>query len=362
MKNRIDYYKVFIVSAILLTLIGFFMVNSASRVWALYKYGDEFYFTKKQLLFIVVGFLAMIAFSKIKIEFLRKHTKKILIIVFVLLILVAIPGIGVERNGSRSWFGIGSFAIQPAEIFKIAIILFIADKLDENYIKTKKFTKIILPILLPALIGFGLIMLQPDFGTGIVTLASVILMTLISRNKLNNYLKLGVVGLLGLGGLILSAPYRLERITAYLDPFSDPLGSGFQSIQSLFAIGPGGLLGLGIDGSIQKHFYLPEPQTDFIFAIICEELGFIGAFLIIFLFIVLFYSLFQIALDSNSDYQAFVIFGFGSVIAVQTIINLGVVVGLLPVTGITLPFISYGGSSLVVLLSMVGIIYAFKNQ
>ena len=362
MKYKIDYYKLFITTAIILTLIGLFMINSASQVWAEFKYGDKFYFSKRQLLFIVLGFILMFVLTKIKIEKLRKHTNKILILIFVLLILVIIPGVGVERNGSRSWFGIGSFAIQPAELFKVAIVLYVADKLELNYLKTKSFIKGVIPILIPGLVGFGLIMLQPDFGSGMVIVLSIILMTLISRNKFSNYLKLSLVGILGLGALILSAPYRLSRITAYIDPFSDPLGSGFQTIQSLFAIGPGGLLGLGIDGSLQKHFYLPEPQTDFIFAIVCEEFGFIGAIILILLFMLLFYSGFNIVLNSNSEYQSFVVFGFLSVIGVQTLINLGVVVGLLPVTGITLPFISYGGSSLLVLLSMVGIIYAFKYE
>lgn len=362
MKYKTDWYKVFVFASIMLTLIGFFMVNSASHVWAEYKYGDKYYFSKRQILFLTVGFILMFLSSKIKIEKLRKLTPKIMIGMFVLLILVIIPGIGVERNGSRSWFGIGSFAIQPAELFKIAIVLFVADKLDLNYLKTKSFKLCVLPILLPALLGFLLIMLQPDFGSGVVIVLSVILMTLISKNRFSNYIKLSVIGVLALGVLIISAPYRLSRITAYLDPFSDPLGSGFQTIQSLFAIGPGGLLGVGIDSSLQKHFYLPEPQTDFIFAIVCEEYGFIGALILIFMFCLFFYSGYKIIVNSKTNYQCFITFGFLSSIGVQTLINLGVVVGLLPVTGITLPFISYGGSSLIVALTMVGIIYAFKKE
>lgn len=362
MKYKIDYYKIFLVSSIILSLIGLFMVTSSSRVWALFKYGDEYYFFKRQLLFLVLGIILLFSLSKIKSSFLRLHAKKILIFVFILLILVIIPGVGVERNGSRSWFGIGSFAIQPAEIFKISIVLFVADKLDQNYIKTKDFKRCVVPILLPAILGFLLIMFQPDFGSGVVILLSIILLTMISRNYFSNYLKLATIGILGLAGLIISAPYRLERIVSFIDPFTDPLGSGFQIIQSLFAIGPGGLIGLGIDNSIQKHFFLPEPQTDFIFAIICEELGFVGALFVILIFISFFYSGFKLAINAKNNYQCFVIFGFLSLILVQTLMNLGVVVGLLPVTGITLPFISYGGSSLLVVLSMVGIVYGFKKE
>lgn len=354
--------KRILIVTIVLTLIGLYEVYSASKIWALYKEGDAYFYFKRQALFMIIGYFALFLLSKINLEKLFKWDKKMLLVSFIMLILVLIPGLSIVRNGSRSWFGIGSFAIQPAELFKFVIVLFVADRLDYNYLKTKSFKKGVIPILIPGLLGFGLIMLQPDFGSGIVIVLSIILMTLISRNKFNNYVRLALVGVLGLGALILSAPYRLSRITAYIDPFSDPLGSGFQTIQSLFAIGPGGLLGLGIDGSLQKHFYLPEPQTDFIFAIVCEEFGFIGALILIMLFILFLYSGFKIALNAKNEYQTFVTFGFISVIGVQAIINLSVVVGLLPVTGITLPFISYGGSSLLVLLAMVGIIYAFRYE
>lgn len=361
MMNKFNYYKSFLITSIILSLFGLYMVTSSSMIWSEFLYDDKFYYAKKQLLFVVIGFVILFIFSKLNIEKLKKYSKKLLIIGFILLALVLIPGLGVVRGGSRSWFGIGSFAFQPAELFKYIIIVYVASKLDDSYFDTKYFFKGIVPIMLPCLIGFALIMLQPDLGTGIVIVLSIVILTFISRAKLSNYVKIGLIGLSAGCLLILSAPYRLSRIEAFINPFLDPLGSGFQTIQSLYAIGPGGLIGVGIDQSIQKHFFLPEPQTDFIFAIICEEFGFIGASLFIFLFIFFLYSGYKIALKQDTLYRTFLVFGFVILITVQTLINLSVVVGLIPVTGITLPFISYGGSSQIILMMMVGTVYATKT-
>ena len=203
-------------------------------------------------------------------------------------------------------------------------------------------------------------MLEPDFGTGMVIVCSLIGLIFISGADFSIFIKLGVLGVIGIVILILIAPYRMDRITSFLDPWSDPLGSGFQMIQSLYAIGPGGLLGFGFLGSRQKHFYLPEPQTDFIFSIITEEFGFIGALTIIILFIILFYNIIKKAIDCNDLYGKYLIFGLSFLLMFQTLLNLSVVVGLVPITGVTLPFISYGGSSLVVSMISIGIILNVK--
>ena len=203
-------------------------------------------------------------------------------------------------------------------------------------------------------------MLEPDFGTGMVIVCSLIGLIFISGADFSIFIKLGILGVIGIVILILIAPYRMDRITSFLDPWSDPLGSGFQMIQSLYAIGPGGLLGFGFLGSRQKHFYLPEPQTDFIFSIITEEFGFIGALTIIILFIILFYNIIKKAIDCNDLYGKYLIFGLSFLLMFQTLLNLSVVVGLVPITGVTLPFISYGGSSLVVSMISIGIILNVK--
>lgn len=348
--------KIVLYLSIVLTVFGVYMVYSASNVWAMYKYNDEYFFFKRQLIFAVLGIVIMIGLINAPLDLLINKSHILLLVSFIFLILVLIPGIGVVRNGSQSWIGVGQFVFQPSEIFKITAILFVAKSLEIYFNKTKYFFKSIVPILIPSLLGFLLIMLQPDLGTGIVLLASIIIMTIISKAKFSNYLRLGILGIGAFTILILTKPYRIQRITAFIDPFEDPLGSGFQIIQSLYAIGPGGLLGLGVGGSIQKHFYLPEPQTDFIFSIVCEEFGFIGAILLILLFGYLIYYGLRIALLSKKLSYCFLSVGIISLVGVQVIINLGVVVGLLPVTGITLPFISYGGTSLIIVLTSIGLL------
>jgi cell division protein FtsW len=273
-----------------------------------------------------------------------------------------VPGIGMVRGGSRSWFGIGSFAIQPAEFFKAAIIIYGSVYLSDHYKKTKKFFKGIVPLLLVTFIGFGLIMLQPDLGSGVVMIGAVVIMSIVSRASIKNYLKLGALGIIAFAFLVISAPYRINRITAFIDPWQDPLGTGFQIIQSLYALGPGGLLGSGIDGSIQKHFYLPEPQTDFIFAIFAEEFGFVGCVIVLLLFGCLIVNGFRIAKRTTDLKSSFLAVGITSLIAIQVVINLCVVVGLFPVTGITLPFFSYGGSSLVLIMFLSGLLIGIDRK
>lgn len=206
-------------------------------------------------------------------------------------------------------------------------------------------------------LGFLLIMLQPDFGSGFVMCCSILVMIILTPFPFRYVVFLGCAGVIAIVLMILSAPYRLKRILAFLDPFQDPLGSGFQMIQSLYAIGPGGILGVGFDQSIQKHFYLPEPQTDFIFAIYLEEFGFIGGVLFILLYAYLFITCFNFSKECDDLFGSFLIIGITSMIGIQTMINLGVVVGLFPVTGVTLPLMSYGGTSLLVTLIEIGIIY-----
>lgn len=344
-----------------LVFIGIIMIGSSSRIWAEAKFQDAHYFMTRQAIFAMLGTFVMWGASKINIMKLQPKIKKIFFITIVLLIVVLIPGIGVKRNGSRSWFALGSFLIQPSEFFKIAIILYISDYLSKKY-RVKTFYKDLLFPFLLTMLGFGLILLQPDFGSGIVMVSSIVIIVLAADSPLHYFIKLGILGVVGLSVLILSAPYRLARITSFINPWEDPLGAGFQIIQSLFAIAPGGILGSGLDQSMQKHFYLPEPQTDFIFAIFAEEFGFIGCFLLIVLFILVIYEGVQIAIHAKNTFLCYVAIGLISLFAIQVMINLGVVVGLFPVTGITLPFISYGGSSLMVMMGSMGLLMSIANQ
>ncbi|MEH7122956.1 stage V sporulation protein E [Bacillus sp. JJ1532] len=347
---------ILIIVTLTLLSVGLTMVYSASAIWAEYKFDDSFFFAKRQLLFAGVGIAAMFFIMNVDYWTWRTWAKVIVIICFVLLILVLIPGIGNVRNGSRSWIGVGAFSIQPSEFMKLAMIAFLAKYLSERQKLITSFTKGLIPSLGIVFLAFGLIMLQPDLGTGTVMVGTCLVMIFIAGGRISHFLGLGLLGLGGFAALILSAPYRIKRITSFLDPWEDPLGSGFQIIQSLYAIGPGGLFGLGLGQSRQKFFYLPEPQTDFIFAILSEELGFIGGSFVILLFSLLLWRGIRIALGAPDLFGSFLAVGIIAMIAIQVMINIGVVIGLMPVTGITLPFLSYGGSSLTLMLLAIGVL------
>jgi cell division protein FtsW len=343
-------------STLMLLAIGVVMVYSASSVMALREFGDAFFYLKRQGLFAALGIVAM--FFTMNTDYLiwKKYSKVALIGCFILLVAVLIPGIGVVRGGARSWLGIGSFGIQPSEFMKMGMIMFLSKWLSEEQGKITHFTKGLLPPLGLVGLAFGLIMLQPDLGTGAVLVGASLLIIYTAGARMQHLSYLGLVGLVGFVGLVIAAPYRLKRITAFLDPWQDPLGAGYQSIQSLYAIGPGGLVGLGLGMSRQKYSYLPEPQTDFIFSIIAEELGFIGGALVLALFTLLVWRGMRAAITAPDTFGSLLATGIVGMIGVQVIINIGVVIGMFPVTGITLPLISAGGSSLTLMLTAIGVL------
>lgn len=349
-KNR---RMLFIVGA--LTITGILMIGSASHIWAEFKYNDGYYYVKRQAMFAVLGCFVMYGTARLNIKRLQKASKLILLVCIAMLSLVLVPGLGVTRNGSQSWFGVGSFLLQPSEFAKLGLILFCSDYLSKKRKLDKFFRDLVVPGFV-TLLCFGLIMLQPDFGSGVVMCCSIVVMVIAAGCPMKYFVRLGGLAIVGMIGLIMSAPYRLARITSFIDPFQDPLGAGFQTIQALYAIGPGGLFGLGFTNSMQKHFYLPEPQTDFIFAIIAEELGFFGCLFLIVLFVMLMNEGIRIALSCKDTFLSYVVIGIVSLFTIQVMINLGVVVNLFPITGITLPFISYGGSSLVLMMASMGIV------
>ena len=354
--NKLKSYKFFATFLTLLFIIfSIYLVYDASSVWASYKYNDEFYYLKRQGIYAIVAIISLFIGRKINIDFIKKYNNYFLILCYILLILVLIPGIGIMKGGSYSWLGFSFLSFQPSEIYKLSLILFVSDYLSKKFHKTDKIMTII-PIILVMIVGAVLIMLQPDFGTLVVIGGSIIVMLFLSKMKIRYFVIGGSLIVSLLVVMIIIEPYRLDRITSFIDPFSDPLGSGFQIIQSMFALGPGGLIGEGINASIQKYYYLPEPQTDFIFSIAVEEFGFIGGMIIILGYFFLFYFLYKITRLKNDQYKYLLSIGLLSLIVIQVIINLGVVTSLFPVTGITLPFLSYGGSSLVMLSFSVGLI------
>ena len=360
MKNK-TYIYLFI-SVLILSIFGLIMIYSSSYIWAEYKFNDAYKYVKQQGLFLIVGTILMYYISKIDYHIYEKKAMKIFGICIVLLILVLIPGIGSIRNGSRSWFGIGSFGIQPSEFAKIGLIIYVSKYLANNNKLIKDIKKGVLPILLVIGTFFLLIMLEPDFGTAMVIVITLVSILFISGVKLSFFIKIGIVGLLGIVALIIVAPYRMLRIVSFLNPWVDPLGSGYQIIQSLYAIGPGGLLGQGFLKSRQKQFYLPEPQTDFIFSIISEEFGFLGILIVTAFFAFIFYRIIKISLSCDNLFYKYLSFGLGFGIIIQALLNICVVIGLIPVTGVTLPFFSYGGSSLLESMISIGIILSISKN
>ena len=353
-KRHIDYFL--LASVIIISIFGIIMIYSASSIWAEFKYHNAFKYVIQQSLFFAFGLGVIFICTKINLDFIKRKANLILLGCFILLILVLIPGIGTIRNGSRSWFGIGGLGIQPSEFAKLGLIIFVSKYLAHNQKNMRDVKKGALPIFLVIGVFFVLIMLEPDFGTAMVIALTLIALIFISGLKISFFVKLGVLGLAGIVALIIAAPYRMARIVSFLNPWSDPLGSGYQIIQSLYAIGPGGLLGQGFLNSRQKHFYLPEPQTDFIFSIISEEFGFLGVLIVCGFFFFIFYRMLKIALSANDLFCKYLSFGLAFGIFIQAALNLAVVVGLIPVTGVTLPFFSYGGSSLLISMISVGLV------
>lgn len=351
--KKTSYY---IICLFLIIFIGLVMIYSSSMIWAEYKTGNKYYYLIRQILFFIIGLALFILSSKISYKFWYKWANKIFIICLVLMILVLIPGIGIVRGGARSWIGIGDFSIQPAEFMKLGFVIFTAKFLTNNEGIMRKNKFFYLYMLIIGII-FGLIILQPDFGSGIILVSGVVMMLFVGGIQIKNIIFGSVFAIIGVAIMILIAPYRLERIQSFLDPWSDPLGSGFQIIQSLYAISPASLFGYGLFNSKQKYFYLPEPQNDFIFAIICEELGIVGGVFLLLLFFVIIYLGFDLARKAKDNFASFMALGFTSILLIQVFVNIAVVIGLIPVTGVTLPFVSYGGSSLVISMFMMGIVF-----
>ena len=330
------YQKLLLISVILLMILSLFMIYSASFIWAEYKFDNKFHYVLTQGMFVLVGLVVLFIVSKIDNNFYYDKSNIILFGCIILLILVLIPGLGVVRNGSRSWFGIGSFGIQPSEFSKLGLIIFTSKYLSRSNKFLKDYKKGVFPILFILFLIFGLIMLEPDFGTGMIIILTIIAMLFVAGVNMKFFVGLGVLGVIGIVGLIIIAPYRMDRITSFINPWSDPLGTGFQIIQSLYAIGPGGLFGVGYLNSRQKSFYLPEPQTDFIFSIIAEEFGIVGALVVLTLFGFILYSGLKIALNEEDLFKKYLSFGLIFQLIVQVIMNLSVVIGLIPVTGYAL--------------------------
>lgn len=350
---------IFLFTSLLITVIGYCFVYSAGSYWGKVHYEDSLPFFWKQIMYGTLGMLSAWVINKLPFIHLQKFWFSAYIASILLLFAVYIPGLGIVRNGSQSWIQIAGFSLQPAEFVKISVIGFLACILAKTmHDKKRKYVGPLLICLVPA----GIILVQPDFGSAFLLIVGGFSLLFVAGLPIRFFLGIGSLGVLALVGLIVSAPYRLKRISAFLNPWEDALNSGFQGIQSLLAIGPSGLFGHGFGQSRQKFLYLPEPQNDFIFSIIVEEMGFFGAVILISLFIIFLFTGYRLAILAPTKIGFYAIAGLQSMIGFQIFLNIGVVIGLFPVTGVTLPFISYGGSSLLSTWLIVGLILRFSKD
>jgi cell division protein FtsW len=351
--KSLDY--LFLFAVIALCAVGLTMVFSASPTMAM-KYGDTLYFVKRQFFYLALGFAALYYAYRLDLDNLKSKAVPVMISAVALLIAVFVPGVGRKVLGASRWIDLGILSFQPSELIKFAMVLFMAKWLADRKGQIADLVKGFLPPLLWLGLVSVLIMKQPDMGTNLAIAGTFFVMLFVAGANLWHLGGLGLLGISAVAALSITEPYRLRRLLAYLDPWQDPQGIGFHIIQSLLAVGSGGLLGLGLGASRQKFFYLPQQFTDFIFAILCEELGFLGGGAVVGLFVLFTARGFQIALATRDDFKRYLAVGLVSWLAIQALINIMVVLGIIPTTGIPLPFISYGGTATIINLFAVGVV------
>lgn len=346
----------------ILTAIGIVMIYSASAIYANEQMKDSAYFLKRHLVYLSIGAVLAYLASAINYRLLRKHAKKILGFVMVLMVLVLIPHVGHASGGARRWFKVLGFSFQPSEFLKLAIIFYFADFLDRRKEYLSDLKRTVAPALFVVGICSGLVFLQPDLGTAITVALVAFLLFFVAGFKVVHLVTAILLALPGLAYAMLAKPYRRKRILAFFNPWEDPRGVGFQIIQSFLAFGSGGIFGVGLGQSQQKLFYLPESHTDFIFSIIGEELGFLGAGAIVALFIAFVFAGMVIVMRSPSFFSQLFALGLVGLIGLEAVVNIGVSLGALPTKGLSLPFISYGGSALLVNMMAVGFLINISKE
>ncbi|MEG3592181.1 MAG: putative lipid II flippase FtsW [Pseudomonadota bacterium] len=348
-----------------LIAIGLIMMTSASMDVAETKNAsDSLFYLKRQLVFFLIGITLVIFIYQIKLEYIERNALLMLFLSIFLLVIVLLPGIGKSANNAQRWLSLGPYSFQPSELVKIFFIIYLSSYISrykENI--QQHFSAFIKPILLVSILAL-LLLLEPDFGTMILILCITTGMLFLAGAKVWHFLILFSIGTPIILYMI-QAPYRWNRLTAFLDPWQDQYDTGYQLVNSLIAIGSGGIFGLGLGNSIQKLGFLPEPHTDFIFAITAEELGLLGAIFVILLYLIFFFESFKLAKEAQrleKHFASFLAFGISIWFVLQAFINIGVNIGLLPTKGLTLPLMSYGGSSFVVALCAIGFLLRIHRE
>lgn len=361
MINRTyDFDRGLMYTAIALLVLGLVMVGSASISIAASKLDQPLFYFNRQFIFAVIGIAVAGIVMTVRLELWRQMAPILLLFGVALLILVLIPGVGHEVNGSRRWLSFGPVNIQVAEIIKLFAIIYIADYLQRHHGQlSSSFFKVLAPLML---LGFAalLLLLQPDMGSVVIILSTVLAMLFLGGARLDVFASLLSVVAALFGALVWLAPYRLERLQSFIDPWADPFGSGFQLTQALIAFGRGDWLGVGLGSSVQKLFYLPEAHTDFLYSILAEELGLIGAMSVLILFCIFIWRALAIGRAAELSGQLFgsqIAYGVGIWLGLQACVNMGVNMGMLPTKGVTLPLMSYGGSSLVLVCIAIALVF-----
>ncbi len=360
---KIKSYKnsiIIIICAISLAIFGCVMVYSASKHSAYHQYGNEFFYFKKQIMGVCIGIVGLLICSLVNHKIYKKFYWVFYIIGLIFLILVFIPGLGKTSYGATRWIGIGGLTMQPSEVAKFCLVFFLAGYLCDGD-KLSKLKHILITLSLGG-IYCVLIMLEPNMSITMCVAFTLVFMLFIGGLRLKVFGMMIVPAIALVVVLILMEPYRLSRLVAFINPWKNPLDEGYQLIQSLYAIGSGGVWGVGLFNSRQAELFLPFSESDFIFSIIAEELGLMGCILLILVFIILIINIFKVGMKADNKFSAFLCFGIGAIIAIQTILNIAVVTGSIPPTGLPLPFISAGSTSLLVFMSAIGVVLNVDRQ
>lgn len=358
--KRLDI--ILLLVTLLLVTIGTVMIYSSSSIIAMKRFNDGQYFLKKQIFFVLLGLGIMVLMTKIPFDTLKKLAYPGILLSVVLLILILIPHVGIRAGGATRWLKLGFFSFQVTEMVKVSVVLFLAFFLTRKHNHITDFKRGMLIPLLVTLLIVGLILFEPDFGTAFIITVIMMLMLYLSGCRIAHIA--AIVGLCIPVGIyfLLQKSYRVTRLLSFLDPWKDPQHSGFQIIQSLLSFGSGGTFGVGIGDGMQKLFYLPEPHTDFILSIIAEESGFVGVLIVIFLFVILIVRGFTISFKAPDLFSSLLAAGLTMVIALEAFINIAGVMGLIPLKGLALPFVSYGGTSLIMSLTAAGILLNISSH
>lgn len=342
--------------------LGVVMVLNVSYFQAGVRYHDPYLFFRKHLLSVLAGVGMMLLVSRIRLELLERWAAVMLPLCMVALLLVLTPGIGVERGGARRWIAFGGFSLQPSEFVKLGVVLFLARWISQHRERMGSFLNGILPALAAVGVCCALIMGQPDFGTTVILGTLALLMLYVGGARPLHIGGLVALGVVGMVAAVQVAPYRMRRLLAFLDPFEHARDGAYQLVQSLIAVGSGGVAGVGLGQSKQKMAFLPEAHTDFIFALVGEELGLIGALVVLALFAVVAVRGFRVAARHPDSFASLLAFGLTAVLILSAVVNIGVVLGLLPTKGLPLPFLSYGGSAIMVTMIEVGVLASLSRM